>query len=63
MHLCSSWEHTTPAYFLPTPDAGESVYDDAGNRWGAPPSLDECAVKGTQLPFADRLQVRCTLVT
>ena len=42
---------------LPTPDDWESAYEDAGSRRERPPSLDECAVNGTQLPFADRLQV------
>ena len=42
---------------LPTPDDWESAYEDAGSRRERPPSLDECAVNGSQLPFADRLQV------
>ena len=42
---------------LPTPDDWESAYEDAGSRRERPPSLDECAVNGTQLPFADRMRV------
>ena len=63
MHLCSSCEHTTTAYFLPTCDAWESAYDDAGNWRGAPPSLDECAVKGTQLPFVDMKELLDAIAT
>ena len=51
LHLCSSCEHNTTAYFLLTPGDWESAYDDACRRRLRPPSLDECAVKGTQLPW------------
>ena len=62
MHLCSSCEHTTTAYFLPTPDSWESAYDDAGNRRGAPPSLDDIMAEVQRLEEQGKLVEASTLM-